>query len=91
MQGLHRILQLPLQFVIACRGAIGLSPHESPLLISQPKFSLMLHHHLRREHDIAQRIHRRMWGLGLLSGLWLLWRIGLLSRRRHCAQKKYGS
>jgi hypothetical protein len=80
VQGLHRILQLPLQFVKARRRAIDLGPHERLLIIGQSQLTLMLHHHLWREHRIAQRIHWRTRRLSLTIGLGLLRLIRLLGR-----------
>jgi hypothetical protein len=85
VQGFHSILQLPLQLVKARRRAIDLAAHERLLLISQRQFSLMLHHHLWREHRIAKRIHWRRWWLWLLLRPWPLRWFRLLRRNEYHA------
>jgi hypothetical protein len=88
VQRFGRILQLPLELVKACRGAIDFSAHVGLLLISQTQFSLMLHDHLRREHRIRKRVSRRWrWWLLLLLGSWLRW-LRLLCRNQHRTQKQ---
>jgi len=83
-QGLHGVLQLPLEFVEARRRPIDLTTHERLLIISQRQFSLMLHHHLRWEHHIAERIHRGTRWLRRPFRSWPLRLIRLLRRyQRH--------
>jgi len=84
VQSFHRILQLPLQLVEARCRPIDLGPHERLLIIGQPQLSLMLHHHIRREDGITERIRwwRRWLRLPLRSGLrWFR----LLRRDQHHA------
>jgi hypothetical protein len=85
VQSLHSILQLPLQLVKARGGAIDLATHERLLVISQRQLSLMLHHHLGREHRITEGIHRRRWWLWLLLRPWPLRWLRLLRRNEHHA------
>jgi hypothetical protein len=90
VQRFRRVLQLPLEFVEARRGAIDLPTHVCLLLISQPQFSLMLHHQLWWEHRIGKRIPRwRRWWRLLLLGSWLRW-LRLLRRYQHYTQKQCG-
>jgi hypothetical protein len=56
MQSFHSVLQLPLKFIEARRGALNLAAHELLLLIRQGQLALMLHDQLGRKHRVAQRV-----------------------------------
>jgi hypothetical protein len=92
VQCFRRVLQLPLELVKARRGAIDFSAHVGLLLISQTQFSLVLHHHLRREHRVRKRVSRWWrWWLLLLWRSWLRWLLRLLCRNQHRTQKQGGA